>query len=221
VVVMMAGRARRNEQVSSTREALLRAAERLFAERGVHAVANRQISEAAGQGNNAAIAYHFGTKTDVVGAIVRKHAEWMERDRARMVAEAGDSTDLPDWVACAVRPVTGHLESLGVPSWYARFFAQVTTDPALDVVTAKAFYSASPSLWRLRDGLDLCLPDVPPEVRVERAAMTRHLITQMCVERERALAENVVTPRATWREAATGLVDAIVALWEAPVTPEM
>jgi hypothetical protein len=120
-----------------------------------------------------------------------------------------------------VRPVTGHLGSLGVPSWYARFFAQVATDPALDVVTAEAFYSASPSLGRLREGLDRCLPDLPPEVRVERGAMTRHLITQMCVERERALSENVVTPRATWQEAATGLVDAIVALWEAPVTPEV
>ncbi|MFF7882239.1 TetR family transcriptional regulator [Streptomyces sp. NPDC020794] len=217
----MAGRTRRNEQVSSTREALLSVAERLFAERGVHAVANRQISEAARQGNNAAIAYHFGTKADVVGAIVRKHAGRMEQDRARMVAAAGDSTELQDWVACAVRPVTGHLESLGVPSWYARFFAQVATDPALDMVTAEAFYSVSPSLGRLRDGLERCMPDLPPEVRVERGAMTRHLITQMCVERERALSENVVTPRATWHEAATGLVDAIVALWGAPVTPEV
>jgi AcrR family transcriptional regulator len=98
----MAGRTRRNEQVSSTREALLSAAERLFAEHGVHAVANRQISEAAGQGNNAAVSYHFGTKADVVGAIVRKHAGRMEQDRARMVAAAGDSTEPHDWVACTV-----------------------------------------------------------------------------------------------------------------------
>ncbi|WP_416969054.1 hypothetical protein [Streptomyces sp. 4F14] len=28
----------------------------------MHAVANRQISRAAGQGNNAAVTYHFGTK---------------------------------------------------------------------------------------------------------------------------------------------------------------
>lgn len=77
----MAGRTRRDEQVSATREALLTAAERLFAEHGVHAVANRQISEAAGQGNNAAVSYHFGTKVDLVRAIARRHAEGIEVGR--------------------------------------------------------------------------------------------------------------------------------------------
>ncbi|CAM02116.1 hypothetical protein A8924_3229 [Saccharopolyspora erythraea NRRL 2338] len=40
----------------------------------------------------------------------------------------------------------------------------------------------------------------------------------MCAERERALAEGTATPRATWDEAAAGLVDAITGLWAAPVT---
>lgn len=52
---------------------LLAAAERLFAERGMHAVSNRQISEAASQGNNAAVCYHFGTRTDLLRAIESKH----------------------------------------------------------------------------------------------------------------------------------------------------
>jgi AcrR family transcriptional regulator len=220
VVVMMAGKTKRDEQVAATREALLAAAERLFAEQGVHAVANRQISEAAGQGNNAAVTYHFGTKADVVTAIVRKHAAQIENDRARWVAEMGGSSEVRDWIACAVHPVTAHLEALGSPSWYARFIAQVTADPVFHDAAAEEFYSSSPSLQRLREGLNRCLPDLSAEVHAERAAMTRHLVTQMCVERERALAENTPTPRATWRDAATGLVDAIVALWEAPVTPD-
>lgn len=45
------------------------AAERLYAEHGVFGMSNRQVSEAAGQGNNAAVGYHFGTKTDLVRAI--------------------------------------------------------------------------------------------------------------------------------------------------------
>jgi Bacterial regulatory proteins, tetR family len=57
----------------STRQAILSAAERLFAERGMYAVSNRQISEAAGQGNNAAACYHFGTRTDLLRAIENKH----------------------------------------------------------------------------------------------------------------------------------------------------
>jgi AcrR family transcriptional regulator len=217
VVVVMTGRTRRDEQVGATREALLDAAERLFAEHGVHAVANRQISEAAGQGNNAAVSYHFGTKVDLVRAVARRHAEAIEVGRLRMMAEIGDSTDLRDWVACAVRPVTEHLEALGTPSWYARFIAQVTGDPALRVVTAEEFAAGSPSMERLQEGLFRCLSALPAEVHAERAAMTRHLITQMTAERERALADNEPTSRASWHATANGLIDAIVALWQAPV----
>jgi AcrR family transcriptional regulator len=220
VVVMMAGMTRRGEQVSTTREALLDAAERLFAEYGVYAVANRQISLAAGQGNNAAVSYHFGTKIDVVRAIVRRHADQIEVGRLRMMVDIGDSTDLRDWVACAVRSVTEHVEALGTPSWYARFIAQVTADPALREVTAEEFAAGSPSMSRLQEGLYRCLPDLPAEVHAERAAMTRHLITQMSAERERALSDNAPTSRASWRDTANGLIDAIVALWQAPVACE-
>lgn len=216
----MAGRTRRDEQVSATREALLGAAERLFAEHGVHAVANRQISGAAGQGNNAAVSYHFGTKVDLVRAISRRHAEAIEAGRCRMLAEIGDSADLRDWVACAVRPVAEHVEALGTPSWYGRFIAQVTTDPALRAVTTEEFAAASPSMRKLQEGLNRCLPDLPAEVHDERTAMTRHLITQMVAERERALADNEPTSRASWRETANGLIDAIAALWQAPATRE-
>ncbi|MET7481605.1 TetR family transcriptional regulator [Streptomyces sp. NPDC005538] len=216
----MAGRMTRDEQVGATREALLTAGERLFAEHGVHAVANRQISEAAGQGNNAAVSYHFGTKIDLVRAIARGHAEAIEAGRARMLAAIGDSTDLRDWVACAVRPVTGHVESLGSPSWYGRFIAQITFDPALRAVMSEEFEASSPSSEKLQAGLNRCLPDLPPEVHSERAAMTRHLVTQTVAERERALADNTPTPRGSWRETANGLIDVIVAAWQAPVTRE-
>ncbi|MGW1712611.1 TetR/AcrR family transcriptional regulator [Streptomyces sp. NPDC002156] len=215
----MAGRTR-GEQVSATREALLVAAERLFAERGVHAVSHRQISEAAGQGNNAAVGYHFGTKIELVRAIIRKHAERMEGIRTRMLAEIHASSDLRDWVTCSVRPVTGHLEALGTPSWYARFIAQLTADPVLHAIAAAEFFAAAPSLRQAQDGLNRCLPDLPAEVHGERAAMTRHLITQMCAERERALADGAPASRATWHDTGTGLIDAIVALWQAPVTCE-
>ncbi|MFC8097780.1 TetR family transcriptional regulator [Streptomyces sp. NPDC057363] len=216
----MAGRSRRLEQVSATREALLAAAEKLFAEHGVHEVANRQISAEAGQGNNTAVSYHFGTKIDLVRAILRRHAEPIEAGRLRMLEAVGDSTDLRDWVTCSVRPVTDHLESLGSPSWYARFIAQVTGDPALHAVAAEEFKTASPSMRALQDGLNRCLPHLPAEVHAERAAMTRHLITQMTTERERALADGQPTFRDSWSATATGLIDVIVVLWKAPVTRE-
>ncbi|MFF5669389.1 TetR family transcriptional regulator [Streptomyces hygroscopicus] len=213
----MAGRTVRDERAEATREAILATAERLFAERGVYVVSNRQVSEAAGQGNNAAVGYHFGTKADLVRAIVRKHAQQVERGRERLLREIGDSTDVRDWVACLVRPVLEHLAELDGPTWYARFCAQVLTDPALHEIVAEESL-ASPALRHTLDGFNRCLPELPLEVRVERGDMARNLIVHMCAERERALAENTATPRSSWHDAATGLIDGIVGLWLAPVT---
>jgi hypothetical protein len=48
--------------------------------------------------------------------------------------------------------------------------------------------------------------------------MARHLIVHTCAERERALAEGAPTARSTWDDTAAGLIDAIVGMWQAPVT---
>jgi AcrR family transcriptional regulator len=207
----------RTGRAGQTRDQILAAAERLFAEHGVLVVSNRQVSEAAGQGNNFAVGYHFGRKVDLVRAILRKHAEPIERIRMRMVTEIGDSTDPRSWVACMVRPTTEHLTALGRPTWFARFTAQVMTDPPLRrIVLDEAL--ASPALHLIVGGLKRCLPSLPAEVRAERADMARHLIVHVCAERERALAEGTPTPRSSWDDAAGGLVDAIVGMWLAPVT---
>ena len=56
----------------------------------MYAVSNRQISEAAGQGNNAAACYHFGTRTDLLRAIESKHRVPIEELRAQMLAGIGE-----------------------------------------------------------------------------------------------------------------------------------
>ena len=213
----MAGGTARAEQVHATRESILAAAERLFAEHGLMAVSNRQISEAAGQGNTAAVGYHFGTKTDLIRAIVRRHTEDIERLRTRMVAGAAGSPNPRDWVACLVRPTTEHLAALNSPGWFARFGAQLMTDPELREIMVEESLG-SPSLRQAVDGLNRCLPELPLEVRAERDEMIRQLMVHMVAERERALADGMPTTRASWHDAATGLIDAIVGLWRAPVT---
>jgi AcrR family transcriptional regulator len=214
----MAGKTVRAENVRATRELIMSTAERLYAERGVYAVSNRQISEAAGQGNTAAVGYHFGTRADLVRAIAHKHTEPIERVAARLLAEAGDSTDLRDWVSCLVRPLPEYLAALGSPTWYARFCAQVMVDPVFHEIVVDESITL-PVNRQILDGVHRCLPDLPVEVRAERTAMTRQVSLHMCAERERALSDGVATPRSSWHAAATGLVDAIVGLWQAPVTP--
>lgn len=209
----------RADRASGTQEAILKAAERLYAEHGVFAVSNRQVSEAAGQGNNAAVGYHFGTKTDLVRAIEQKHRASIERFLERMVTETGDSAELRDWVACLVCSLTEHLAQLGNPSWYARFAAQALTDPTYHKIVIKDAL-ASPSLVQVVDGITRCLPDLPLVVVTERNIMARNLMMHTCADFERAFAEGADLPRTNWSAVGSGLIDAIVGLWLAPVTEQ-
>jgi AcrR family transcriptional regulator len=193
----------------------------LFAEQGVFAVSNRQVSEAAGQGNNAAVGYHFGTKADLIRAIVRKHNEDVERLCAQMVERLDDGAELRDWVDCLVRPVAAHLTTLagpsGEPTWYARFSAQLMPDPAhRDIVSEESL--SSTTVLRIIQGLNRALPDMPGDVRIARNAMARHLIVHVFAEQERALAAGDPTVSKGWDDTAEGLVDAITGLMRAPVT---
>lgn len=213
---MTAARVLSSDRSSGTRQLILSAAERLFAERGMYAVSNRQISEAAGQGNNAAVCYHFGTRTDLLRAIEAKHREPIEALRAERLDEIAGSTDLRDWVGALVSPLTDHLDSLGRPSWYARFAAQAMADPQCrHLVTRDAL--ASPLLVAAIDGINDCLPDLPRRIRFERIVMARNLLMHTCAEHEGALAERDSPVRSQWPDAAEGLIDAIAGLWQAPV----
>lgn len=201
----------------TTRECLIVTAERLFAQHGVHIVSNRQIGEAAGQGNTTAVSYHFGSKTDLVRAIVARHGEQIEWRRAQLLAEIDGSSLVRDWVGCLVRPTTDHLAALGSPTWYGRFGAQVMADPVLrDIMAEEAL---SPALQSVLDGLDACLPALPAHVRAERRQLYRSLLVSALAEREKALAEQTPVVRASWSAAATGLIDVIAAGWVAPATP--
>ena len=214
------GKVARPERGSATRELILDTAERLFGENGMHAVSNRQIGEAAGQSNTAAVNYHFGTKADLVRAISRRHTEQIEHLRVYMMAEIAGSAELRDWVSCFVRSFTDHLKELGSPTWYARFLAQVISDPVLHDITIEESL-ASPSLRMLLERMNGWVPGLPPVVRAQRWSMARHLMLQMCVEQERRLADEHDVPNpvaVSWDELATNLIDVIVALWQAPVS---
>ena len=168
--------------------------------------------------------YHFGTKADLVRAIEQKHRGPVEQLREQMVADLlesgtkdGQVAEMRDWVACLVRPLTDHLADLGNPTWYARFAAQAMTDPAYYNIIVKGALS-SPSLVQVVDGINACLPNLPAEVRFERNIMARNLLMHTCADRERALAAGSSMHQSSWRTAASGLIDAIVGLWLAPVT---
>ncbi|MFG3338305.1 TetR/AcrR family transcriptional regulator [Glycomyces sp. NPDC048151] len=212
---MNASSTKRTDRVAATRDAIITTAERLFAEQGVQAVSNRQISEAAGQGNNAAVGYHFGGKADLIREIVRRHVERMEPLRERMYESIKGSKDLRDWVECLVVPVFEHYDTLGEPSWFARFAAQVQFDPQLRSIVEDEALRAE-SLDRTVEGLSRYMPELPEDVAAERFRMMQMLMVLTPASREASMAKGEPVYGSSWREAGGALVDAIVGLLQAP-----
>ena len=75
---------------SDTKERLLDHAEKMFATDGVFAVTNRQITEAAGQKNESALNYHFGTRNDLIITLLRRRSKELDAIRAELLAHLGD-----------------------------------------------------------------------------------------------------------------------------------
>ncbi|WP_449341329.1 hypothetical protein [Streptomyces canarius] len=89
------------------------------------------MGEAAGQSNTTVVSYHFGSKTALVRAIMTKHGTLVDSSADGTWQTSARATTCRDWARCLVHPVTEHLDTLGVPSWQARFAVQVLTDPLM------------------------------------------------------------------------------------------
>jgi AcrR family transcriptional regulator len=75
---------------------LILAGERLFAKGGIQGVSMREIAAQAGQGNHAAVQYHFGSREGLVRAIFDYRMEQMEDTRRAMLRNAEADGRLKD-----------------------------------------------------------------------------------------------------------------------------
>ena len=76
---------------TDTKTRLLDHAEKMFAEDGVYAVTNRQITEAAGQKNESALNYHFGTRNELIIALLTRRGKELDDARSERLAQMGDN----------------------------------------------------------------------------------------------------------------------------------
>lgn len=203
----------RRERADATRALLLRTAERLFAERGLSEVSNRQIVDAAGQANNSALAYHVGTRDDLLHAISAAHTEPIVRHTREMLDAVRGSHDPREHVACMVLPYVRHLASLGNPGWCARFTAQVATDPVVRSNPMRA-PEMEPLLAEANAALAEHAPELPPEVAAVRRDTARLAVLHTCAEQERAAAATGIP--ADWELVGTALTDGLTGLLLAP-----
>ena len=115
----------------STKARLLATAERLFAEYGIEAVTPRQIALAASQLNSSAIRYHFGTKDDLIHALLANRICEVNQTRRQMfdqIVESGGSGDLRALLGAVVVPLAKRIERRPSGAYYVRFLAHLFAD---------------------------------------------------------------------------------------------
>lgn len=135
--------------MADTRSLILAAAERLYAERGLEGVSLREITEAAGQRNNAAVHYHFGGRDGLVRALFELRYSQLEERRAAVLAELdadGRGDDVPALVRALVAPFAEAGEE-GPDGHWVRFVARLHEDPRFNPFGEQP-YAASPDATR-------------------------------------------------------------------------
>jgi AcrR family transcriptional regulator len=164
------------------REQLIVAAERLIAERGID-VALRDVARAAGQRNNSAVHYHFGSRDGLIEAVVRFRIGALEARRLELLAEHEDA-GAPDDPATLVRLIVAPM--LDVPyqqgaTHYARFLEVVRNHPAL---TGRPL-DDQPTIRIILSRLGRCL-DLSPALRRRRFSAMATVLFALLADVERA-----------------------------------
>lgn len=201
-------------QGDRARTALLDAAEELFALHGVDSISNRRIAEHAGQANHSAVAYHFGTRDDLVRALVRRHAEQTAPLRRALADGLDDDASLHDVLVCLILPSTDVLAGLGAPTWRARMLRQVASTPS----TADALGGSvgDPTTEELIARTSHLLSDLSPSVRSGRSALIGRMVIDTCADYEERVESGAQPPH--WTAFGYFLTDACAGMLSAPVT---
>lgn len=146
---------------ADTRLALLRAAERLFAEKGVDAVSMRQIAAAAGQGNHSAVHYHFADKKTLINAVLERHSDPIQAGWIATVAHlaAQDRDSLEELVGLMVRPLVQKLDDPDGGADYLLVVAELVTSRSFPITEMPA--TAAPGIMALSAAMMRRMAAVP------------------------------------------------------------
>ena len=203
---------------ADTKDRLLHAGERLFAEQGIHRVRLRDLNELAGQRNSSALHYHFGSRMGLVEAILTRHEEVVDArlgERLDELEAEPEPAPIRSLVEAIVRPLSDELEHQSGRD-FLRIVPQVL--PALSRnLRSGRVEPMTKQTGRLLDLLDHRMAELPTPVRRERLIAYAFVLTSILADR--ALQIESRRPMVLDREQFIAhLLDIITAALEAPST---
>ncbi|MCU1394412.1 MAG: hypothetical protein JWM34_2840 [Ilumatobacteraceae bacterium] len=197
-----------------TRDKLITIGQHLFAEQGVFRVPLRTVIERAGQKNTSALHYHFGGREGLLNAIIERHNEGIEDERAEMLAaiEAdGLRSDIPAVVRAFVLPFARKLET-DEGREFLRVIAQLTD---LFDFWDDGPPQTPPQAHAAMSMIAAAIPDQPSEVRHERVTTMLMLVSDALALRARQIDQGR-TLHLTDEAFVANLIDMSVGALQAP-----
>lgn len=202
-----------------TRQLLVDAATREFAECGVHTASLLEVTKKAGQRNRGAVHYHFGTREGLLVAVLEEQVDFLARRERELLAVARQRPgDLASVVEAFVRPSV----ELADRGWKGRCYLiilcqLVEDDPdathpdVRDVLERSGGYDAF-ELFEER------MPPMPAPVRAERMSLATSFILRASADRARAAERATPSrPQLVAEDFVANLVSMAVGMVSAPV----
>jgi AcrR family transcriptional regulator len=202
-----------------TRQAILDAAARLFAERGIDAVSLNEINNAAGQRNASSLHYHFGSRDGLLHALLQRHVPLIAAQRRTMLdGAAGEPLDRARVGAVAfVQPMADLLLGDWRDRAFVRIAADIRTDPARSTAEVDAIVGDTSG----RDAFDVVVraSDLPVGLANRRVRIAGTLVLHALADRARSIDGAHVRADDGHALFASDLVDVCIAAVLTPPSP--
>jgi len=188
-----------------TRLALMRAAEQLFAQQGVDRVSLREIAIAAGQRNVSAATYHFGSKRELIEAILERHTLPIQ-EAWRPALQLSPPLELEALVNLLVEPIVAKVDDTDGGRCYLELCGELICSRSFPLMGMR--FASNPIALEIYRRLAALGPPVPPIIQTIRSTRLTGMVYGSIGDYLRLTANGVEIQRASF---VSDLVNVVVA----------
>ena len=191
-----------------TRLALMRAAEQLFSQQGVDRVSLREIAIAAGQRNVSAATYHFGSKRELIEAILERHSLPVQDSWAPALAQDPEHRlGLQELLELLVRPMVAKIDDPDGGRCYLELSAELVASRSFPMMGMRV--ATTPGTQEMAKRIAEHGAEVAPMIRVIRSTRLASVLFGSIGDYLRLINNGVEIPR---EQFVSDLVNALAGL---------
>jgi AcrR family transcriptional regulator len=207
----------------ATRRRLMDAGLRLFATQGIHGTSLLEINKRAGQRNNSALHYHFGSREGLLRAALEPHVLSLREIRLRLIKEATGAAEngLRSWAVVYIHPFADLVQRGWRERAYLQVSAELIGDPAGSTEEIISLLGLAEGAGVVDAIIERC-PPMPRAIRAERISLATTFAHRAVADRARLLdtLRQGERPVLSHEQFVSNLIDMFVAVIAAPVTGE-